>query len=211
MADRYRTASDLADDLKHAIDERRPAPASLEPILYKGLTPFDVEDAKFFLALLPGPRRGDGMPESIRFWKDRVESVEGTEGLQRGRTLRPIRRRQVVVRQSGSVAQSRPRPRPAGLHRGDAWRYRGAALGRAAPRGPGSAGRRQPSRCRGARCARTQSTGQEENFSSSSTSSSNGSRPTPTSPTPSWCGRSSSVTAGELRPWSWCATTSGWP
>src|SRR5262249_15187903 len=33
----------------------------------------------FFLALLPGPRRGDGMPESVRFWKDRVEAVEGAK------------------------------------------------------------------------------------------------------------------------------------
>jgi eukaryotic-like serine/threonine-protein kinase len=84
MADRYRTACDLADDLTHAIDERRPARSPSEPILYKGLTPFDVEDARFFLALLPGPRRGDGTPESIRFWEDRVESVDGAKAFSVG-------------------------------------------------------------------------------------------------------------------------------
>jgi formylglycine-generating enzyme required for sulfatase activity len=77
MAERYLTASDLADDLKRTIGELTPPPHPIEPIMYKGLRTFDVEDAGFFLALLPGPRRGDGMPESVRFWKDRVEAVEG--------------------------------------------------------------------------------------------------------------------------------------
>jgi serine/threonine protein kinase/formylglycine-generating enzyme required for sulfatase activity len=73
MAERYLTASDLADDLKRAVNELQPEVAPIESIVYKGLRPFDVEDAPFFLTLLPGPRRGDGMPESVRFWNDRVE------------------------------------------------------------------------------------------------------------------------------------------
>jgi serine/threonine protein kinase/formylglycine-generating enzyme required for sulfatase activity len=81
MAERYLTASDLADDLKRAIDELPRPGHPIEPIVYKGLWPFDVEDAPFFLTLLPGPRRGDGMPESVRFWKDRVEAAEGAKAF----------------------------------------------------------------------------------------------------------------------------------
>ncbi len=39
-------------------------------IVPKGLRSFDEYDADFFLELLPGPRDRDGLPESIRFWKD---------------------------------------------------------------------------------------------------------------------------------------------
>jgi hypothetical protein len=39
----------------------------------KGLRSFDIHDADFFLELLPGPRDRDGLPESIRFWKTRIE------------------------------------------------------------------------------------------------------------------------------------------
>ncbi len=41
----------------------------------KGLRSFDARDADFFLELLPGPRDRDGLPESIRFWKGRIEST----------------------------------------------------------------------------------------------------------------------------------------
>ena len=42
-------------------------------IVPKGLRSFDVHDASFFLELLPGPRDRDGLPDSIRFWKTRIE------------------------------------------------------------------------------------------------------------------------------------------
>jgi formylglycine-generating enzyme required for sulfatase activity len=41
-------------------------------IVPKGLRSFDEEDKDFFLQLLPGPFR-DGLPESIHFWKSRIE------------------------------------------------------------------------------------------------------------------------------------------
>jgi formylglycine-generating enzyme required for sulfatase activity len=44
-------------------------------IVPKGLRSFDETDADFFLELLPGPRDRDGIPESIRFWKSRVEAT----------------------------------------------------------------------------------------------------------------------------------------
>ena len=45
-------------------------------IVPKGLRSFDEHDADFFLELLPGPRDRDGLPESIRFWKRRVEQID---------------------------------------------------------------------------------------------------------------------------------------
>ena len=84
MSERYLTASDLGADLKRVIDGSPPPARAVEPIVYKGLMPFDAEDARFFLALLPGPRRGDGMPESVRFWKDRVEATDGEKAFSVG-------------------------------------------------------------------------------------------------------------------------------
>src|SRR5207245_5922310 len=45
-------------------------------IVPKGLRSFDADDADFFLDLLPGPRDRDGLPESIRFWKTRIEETD---------------------------------------------------------------------------------------------------------------------------------------
>jgi hypothetical protein len=43
-------------------------------IVPKGLRSFDAKDAEFFLELLPGPRDRNGLPESLHFWKDRIEA-----------------------------------------------------------------------------------------------------------------------------------------
>ena len=56
-----------------------PTPASdSQPIkiVPKGLRSFDAHDADFFLELLPGPRDRDGLPDSIRFWKTRIEEPD---------------------------------------------------------------------------------------------------------------------------------------
>ncbi len=45
-------------------------------VVPKGLRSFDEHDADFFLELLPGPRGRDGLPESIRFWKTRIETTD---------------------------------------------------------------------------------------------------------------------------------------
>src|SRR5262249_51161914 len=45
-------------------------------IIPKGLRSFDQHDAPFFLELLPGPRDRDGLPESLRFWKTRIEAID---------------------------------------------------------------------------------------------------------------------------------------
>jgi serine/threonine protein kinase len=98
-SERYTTAWDMADDLRHFLEQSTeeekqalPSPASaatLAPIpvptpseqqpvriVPKGLRSFDAEDADFFLELLPGPRDRDGLPDSIRFWKGRIEATD---------------------------------------------------------------------------------------------------------------------------------------
>jgi serine/threonine protein kinase/formylglycine-generating enzyme required for sulfatase activity len=93
---RYLTAGDLAAKLHQAAalvgqpetTVLAPSPPSLIPppqppsawpptaVLPKGLRSFGPEDRDFFLELLPGPRDCDRLPESIRFWKIRVESTD---------------------------------------------------------------------------------------------------------------------------------------
>jgi serine/threonine protein kinase/formylglycine-generating enzyme required for sulfatase activity len=98
-AERYSTARDMADDLRSfladaSLEEKpvaadrpksaeaadTPLPGPVTPfdqqaimIVPKGLRSFDAADADFFLELLPGPRDRAGLPQSIRFWKSRVE------------------------------------------------------------------------------------------------------------------------------------------
>lgn len=98
-ADRYATAKEMADDLSRFVTSDsqqtglitsfptiRRATTNENDLLVigpsseairvapKGLRSFDANDAGFFLDLLPGPRDREGLPESIRFWKSRIES-----------------------------------------------------------------------------------------------------------------------------------------
>jgi serine/threonine protein kinase len=102
-SERYTTAKDLAEELRYLLRDSlaeekstdtgqdrnaadvgtslpSPIPALTDSqpvkIVPKGLRSFDAGDADFFLELLPGPRDRDGLPESIRFWKTRIESTE---------------------------------------------------------------------------------------------------------------------------------------
>jgi serine/threonine protein kinase len=49
---------------------------ALRRVVPKGLRAFDKADADFFLALLPGPRDRHGLPDGIRFWKQRIETAD---------------------------------------------------------------------------------------------------------------------------------------
>ena len=85
--DRYPTALDMADDLRaflRSTEVNIAAPAARPgldsgptiKVVPKGLRSFDKHDSDFFLELLQGPRDRDGLPESIRFWKTRIESTD---------------------------------------------------------------------------------------------------------------------------------------
>lgn len=91
--DRYTTALDLAEDLRHFLKAKpawmghtavpNPATAAIPEqgrrtvrVIPKGLRSFDAKDADFFLDLLPGPRERDGLPQTIRFWKTRIEETD---------------------------------------------------------------------------------------------------------------------------------------
>src|SRR5208337_1703875 len=45
-------------------------------IVPKGLRSFDAHDADFFPELLPGPRTREGLPDSLGFWKTRIEETD---------------------------------------------------------------------------------------------------------------------------------------
>ena len=57
-------------------------------IVPKGLRSFDAHDADFFLELLPGPRDREGLPDSLRFWKSRIEEERRRRFLCRRTDLR---------------------------------------------------------------------------------------------------------------------------
>jgi serine/threonine protein kinase/formylglycine-generating enzyme required for sulfatase activity len=101
-SERYATAKDLANDLWHFLTlASKPASGSaadgaaassgpfasalqapsgavpaLVKIIPKGLRSYDNHDADFFLELIPGPRDRDGLPDSIRFWKAKIEETD---------------------------------------------------------------------------------------------------------------------------------------
>lgn len=116
-SERYSSAHDLAEDLRHFLAEQtviqsgtspggvasvaskthtsQVAPTSVRSnaatsaslglgssdnqpikIVPKGLRSFDAHDADFFLELLPGPRDRNGLPDSLRFWKTRIEETD---------------------------------------------------------------------------------------------------------------------------------------
>lgn len=104
-SDRYTTAKDCADDLRHFLDDlpqgaveqtnkattvdtreiaRNPTFDGTIKIVPKGLRSFDAQDADFFLELLPGPRDRDGLPDSLRFWKNRIEQTDPDETFRVG-------------------------------------------------------------------------------------------------------------------------------
>ncbi|MDG2014484.1 MAG: serine/threonine-protein kinase [Pirellulaceae bacterium] len=100
-SERYLTAHDMAFDLKEFLakttpitpqylstpslseaqaDSGRRISSASNPnsqpisVIPKGLRSFDDDDKDFFLQMLPGVRDKNGLPESIRFWKSRIET-----------------------------------------------------------------------------------------------------------------------------------------
>lgn len=116
-SERYSSAHDIAEDLRHFLAEQTVIQSGTSPggitsvassahgstqastsvgsiatssasagtgssdsqpikIVPKGLRSFDAHDADFFLELLPGPRDREGLPDSLRFWKTRIEETD---------------------------------------------------------------------------------------------------------------------------------------
>jgi formylglycine-generating enzyme required for sulfatase activity len=91
VADVYQSLTQLMPILEWYFEHEHPEAAGRQPpqpahgrpslppaerraaVVPKGLRSFDAKDADFFLDLLPGPRDKDGLPETVRFWKHRVE------------------------------------------------------------------------------------------------------------------------------------------
>jgi formylglycine-generating enzyme required for sulfatase activity len=111
VSDRYSTARDMAEDLRYwqgtvrgvllpgtstgpgpigmsaaSVSTARPTLATYAQIRVasKGLRSFEAEDADFFLELLPGPRGRDGLPDSVRFWKTRIEERDPDQSFSVG-------------------------------------------------------------------------------------------------------------------------------
>src|SRR5262249_6402051 len=74
-SDRYASAEEMADDLMHWGEGPGVNQKELK-VVPRGLRSFGPDDADFFLDLLPGSRGRDGLPESIRFWKARIEETD---------------------------------------------------------------------------------------------------------------------------------------
>lgn len=100
-------------------------------IVPKGLRSFDAHDADFFLELLPGPRDREGLPDSLRFWRTRIEATDADKHIRGGTDLRPLGVRQIVAGEGG-LAASPFRRRARRLRRSDGRRNRVAVAARPA-------------------------------------------------------------------------------
>lgn len=57
----------------------KPSAAGPPPVVPKGLRSFDASDSEFYLELVPGPRNLQGLPDSIRHMKTRIEARDPSE------------------------------------------------------------------------------------------------------------------------------------
>lgn len=95
MNARFLASCDMAEELRQALAQAAPnsVPAASLPalplisdqhfvrVVPKGLRSFGPEDSEFFLELLPGPRDRFGLPDSIRFWRTRLETRDEETAL----------------------------------------------------------------------------------------------------------------------------------
>ena len=102
-SERYSSANELAEDLRHFLEQStiqgiesgvaaRKVVSDLvtssdkQPVkvVPRGLRSFDSHDADFYLELLPGPRDREGLPDSLRFWKTRIEECHADKTFEVG-------------------------------------------------------------------------------------------------------------------------------
>jgi serine/threonine protein kinase/formylglycine-generating enzyme required for sulfatase activity len=72
-----------------SISEQSDSEERLVRVVPKGLRSFGGQDADFFLELLPGPRDRHGLPESIRFWKSRIDTTDSDQSFSVGLIFGP--------------------------------------------------------------------------------------------------------------------------
>lgn len=71
------TQADSAKSAKPVSEPDQPiSDSQIIKIVPKGLRSFDAHDADFFLELLPGARDRNGLPDSLRFWKTRIDETD---------------------------------------------------------------------------------------------------------------------------------------
>ncbi len=64
-------------------------PTKSSQVTYRGLRAFDKQDASFFLDLLPGARDGNGLPDSVGFWKYAIEEPDPDKTFKVGLMIGP--------------------------------------------------------------------------------------------------------------------------
>ena len=175
----------------------------------KGLRSFDAHDADFFLELLPGPRDRDGLPDSIRFWKTRIEETDPDKTFAVGLIYGPSGCGKSSLVKAGLLPRL-GEARAAGLRRGHRRGDRGPAAQGAAASAVPTCPATWVWSSRWPPCGRGRASAPARRCCSCSTSSSNGCTPSRTSRTRSWCRPCGSATASESSASSWCGTISGW-
>ena len=87
---RYRTASELGDDLRSWMEHAdRWQSQKKAPLIPRGVRPFEARDAIAFRELLPGPKDRLGIPDSIQFWKRKIERENELERFTVGAIMGP--------------------------------------------------------------------------------------------------------------------------
>jgi serine/threonine protein kinase/formylglycine-generating enzyme required for sulfatase activity len=85
-------------------DGEAPAPK----VVAKGLRAFDNHDAEFFLQLVPGARDRYGLPDSLRFWKTRLDELKSEEAFAVGVMYGPSGCGKTSLVRAGLVPQLSP-------------------------------------------------------------------------------------------------------
>ncbi|MCA9170052.1 MAG: protein kinase, partial [Planctomycetales bacterium] len=96
-SDRYATAAEMAEELRRfdvtganstlASDvtlANANAGHESPRVVPQGIRSYDQADASFFLSMIPGPRGADGLPQSVRSWKARIETDRSGEAFRVG-------------------------------------------------------------------------------------------------------------------------------
>lgn len=85
---RYGVAADIASEIKqyqeHAAEEVSDSNVADLRVVPKGLNSFNSNESEGFLQLLSGPRDRTGLPESLRYWKQRIESRDAESSFRIG-------------------------------------------------------------------------------------------------------------------------------